>query len=98
MRNVSESQENFTMVMEIPNYYSTDNLIIMQMPENCIFEYFYRAVNQLGPGGNSSIVRHLSIDIPKTPIFAPNVSISGTDLVIDWQPSLDAEYYKVFHL
>jgi hypothetical protein len=98
MRNVSEGQNDFSIVMEIPYFYSTENLITMRLPKNCIFEFFYRAVNQLGPGGNSSIVSHLSIDVPKTPLFAPNVSLSGTDLVIDWQTILDTKYYKVFLL
>jgi hypothetical protein len=40
----------------------------------------------------------LSIDIPKTPLIAPSVSLSGTNLVIDWQPTPDTKYYKVFLL
>jgi len=40
----------------------------------------------------------LSIDIPKTPLFAPSVSLSGTNLVIDWQPTPDTKYYKIILL
>ena len=43
-------------------------------------------------------MRHLSIDLPNTPLLAPKVSLSGTNLVIDWQPTLDTEYYKVYLL
>jgi hypothetical protein len=31
-------------------------------------------------------------------LLAPKVSLSGTNLVIDWQPTLDTEYYKVYLL
>ena len=62
MRNGSHG---FTMVMEIPSNNSTDNLKVKQKPYNGTFELFYRAVNQLGPGGNSSIVRFLDISVPK---------------------------------
>jgi hypothetical protein len=67
MRNVSQGETEFIMVYDIPYYNNTNNLNVTQTPYNCTFEFFYRAVNQLGPGGNSSIVRYLAIDSPKTP-------------------------------
>ena len=67
MRNVSQGQIDFIMLMDIPYDKNINNLIVTKAPYNCIFEFFYRAVNQLGPGKNSSIVRYLAIDPPKTP-------------------------------
>jgi hypothetical protein len=95
MRNVSQGDTEFTMLMDIPYYNNTNNLIVSDTPSNCTFEFFYRAMNQLGPGGNSSIVSYLAIDAPKTPLYAPTVSIAGTNVVIDWYPTPATNYYKV---
>jgi hypothetical protein len=54
------------------------------MPSGQIFEFFYRAVNKLGAGGNSSISRIATVDVPQTPSVGSIMSISDKNVIIDW--------------
>jgi hypothetical protein len=54
------------------------------MPSGQIFEFFYRAVNKMGVGVNSSISRIATVDVPQTPSVGTIMSISGKNVIIDW--------------
>jgi hypothetical protein len=84
MRNVSQGKNTFIL---FSNYSASDFsgfVAMTDMPSGQIFEFFYRAVNKLGAGGNSSISRIATVDAPQTPSVGAIMSVSGKNVIIDW--------------
>jgi hypothetical protein len=49
---VSQGFQNFFLLTTLEPS-SNMSLLLTGLPKNQIFEFFYRAVNELGPGGDS---------------------------------------------
>ena len=95
MRNVSQGKNTFILFSNYSASEFSGFVAITDMPSGKIFEFFYRGVNKLGAGGNSSISRIATVDVPQTPSVGAIMSISGKNVIIDWTV-VDASKIKYY--